>query len=133
MARRYVLSDDLTGIESEDVKSITYAINGNFFEIDLNDANRAKLEKALAPFIKKSRAITKLRASAVAAIDDAPKIREWAKANGKEISERGRIPQEITDEYHRAMAESNDSDDAPEAASEAASEADSGDTSDAGK
>ena len=40
------------------------------------------------------------RSSAAADREQNRAIREWAKKAGKKISDRGRIPQEIVDEYH---------------------------------
>jgi hypothetical protein len=46
------------------------------------------------------RASTRARGSAAADREQNKAIRAWAKRKGKSISDRGRIPQEIVDEYH---------------------------------
>lgn len=108
MARRVILSDDFTGLESDDVKPLVFSVNEKYYEIDLGDASQIKFTKAIKPFIDKARETTRLRASSLgmaSAETEANAIREWAKANGKEVAERGRIPQEIKDEYAKAMAD----------------------------
>src|SRR5437899_2631630 len=101
MGKRVILVDDLTNQESESVKTVIYMVNGAYYEIELSDESMAKFDKALAPYIKVSRAASRIRAVAVTALDESQKIRAWARDNGKDISERGRIPQEIVDEYHK--------------------------------
>jgi hypothetical protein len=53
MAQRVVVVDDLDG--SEGASTITFALQGRPYEIDLNDKNVDKLQKALQPFIDKAR------------------------------------------------------------------------------
>ena len=122
MARRVILSDDLTGNESEDVVTRVYAHNGAFLEIDLSNESWAKFEKALKPFLEKSRPISRLTFSAnfVAPDGTAPaeseigQIREWARAKGMEVGEKGRLSKEIIDAYRA------DQNSAPESADESA-------------
>lgn len=104
MARRVILSDDLTGLESEDVETVTYGISGTFYEIDLSEVSWKKMEKALTPFIKASREIT--RADAIRrmaapsdSVSDTENIRAWARENGFEVGDRGRLSEEIRAAY----------------------------------
>lgn len=53
MSQRVVVVDDLD--QTEGAQTVTFAIMGRPYEIDLNDKNVEKLEKALAPFIDKAR------------------------------------------------------------------------------
>jgi hypothetical protein len=53
MAQRVVVVDDLDG--SEGASTVTFAIQGKPYEIDLNEKNLEKLNKALQPFIDKAR------------------------------------------------------------------------------
>lgn len=109
MARRVVLSDDFTGNESEDVSTVTFAYRGQNYEIDLGNESQDKMDAAFTPFIMKARAITNLRALQKGNVETQKRdretgasIREWARANGHEISERGRIPEEIVTAYNEA-------------------------------
>ena len=44
------MTDDLDG--SDDAETVSFGFGGVVYEIDLGQKNRAKLEKALAPFIE---------------------------------------------------------------------------------
>ncbi len=111
MARReiVVLEDDLDGGDADE--SVKFALDGVFYEIDLNSNNAAKLRDAFAPYVGAARRSkggmvaggrAGARATRSAAATDREQnkaIREWAKRQGREISARGRIPQNIVDEY----------------------------------
>ncbi|MEV0616832.1 Lsr2 family protein [Nonomuraea sp. NPDC050404] len=112
MAKRIVESfiDDLDGSEAEG--TTRFALDGTSYEIDLSGTNREKLEKALAPFITKARAVRAERtgrgrrgagASARAVSrEKATEIRRWAKAQGLPVSERGRIAATVVEQYESA-------------------------------
>lgn len=107
MAReiRVILTDDLDG--SEATQSIEFSLKGNAYTIDLNDANAAKLEKALSPFIDKAEKVRSPRGgrrgtSTRAAKGGTSEIRAWAKDNGFEVSDRGRIPAGVLEAYEAA-------------------------------
>lgn len=76
MAQRVhiVLEDDLDG--SEGVETVSFALDGKSYEIDLNEKNATKLRKALAPFIdagrKASRASAPARKSTAAPAGTSP-------------------------------------------------------------
>jgi hypothetical protein len=112
MARHFVLVDDLDG--SEGAETITYAVNGQDYEIDLSEDNAEKFHDALEPYIKKSRELRRQadtarrgrgdgrRRSSGSSRDDLPQIREWAQANGYDVSARGRIKKEVLEAYDAA-------------------------------
>src|SRR5665213_182115 len=56
MAKNVVVQivDDIDGVEA--AESISFALDGKSYEIDLNAKNAASLRKAFAPFIEKGRA-----------------------------------------------------------------------------
>lgn len=103
MARKVieVLIDDFDGTESDDIKKHTFALNGTSYEIDLSPKNAKKLESALAPYIEKARK-QGARRSTRSNKQDLNAIREWARANGHTVSDRGRIPAEIVEAYEAA-------------------------------
>ena len=113
MARReiVVLADDLDGSEAE-VRSVKFGFEGSSYEIDLGAANHDKLALALAPFIAAARKETGRRGLVVAAKAKAPsaaeqrafnqRIREWARTQGKEVNDRGRVPAKVIDAYYAA-------------------------------
>ena len=116
MARQVIttLIDDLDGKPAD--RTIEFGLDGANYTIDLSDANAGKLRKALDPFIAAGTRIG--RAPASRAVGRAPgravgprgasdrdqnrAIREWAARNGYEVSERGRIPQNMAEAYRSA-------------------------------
>lgn len=104
MAKKIVtyLIDDIDG--SDAVDTIVFAVDGVTYEIDLNKENAAALRADFDKWIKPARRISgrrTRRSAAPAAASDAGRIREWARENGYEVSERGRIPAEIRAAYEQ--------------------------------
>ncbi|MEV8514834.1 Lsr2 family protein [Dactylosporangium sp. NPDC051484] len=113
MAKRVIheLIDDIDGKPA--AESIVFALDGVQYEIDLSAANAVKLRDAVAPFVA---AATKIGRGGVVATsrgrevrgrsvtrgdrDQNRAIREWAQAKGIDVSDRGRIKQDIVDRYH---------------------------------
>ncbi|NBE92633.1 Lsr2 family protein [Nonomuraea sp. KC401] len=111
MAKRIVETfiDDIDGSEAEGTTA--FALDGTNYEIDLSGENREKLEKALAPFITKARAVRAERtrgrrgtggSSRSISREKSTEIRRWAKAQGLPVSERGRIAATIVQQYEAA-------------------------------
>ena len=106
MANKVVvqLVDDIDRSPASETGS--FGLDGVNYEIDLNDEHAAELRDALAPWVSKGRRTggrksTRGTAAPRAAASDAAKIREWARGQGIEVSERGRIPAEIRERYLR--------------------------------
>lgn len=95
---RHVI-DDLDG--SQDASTIRFSIGRSFYEIDLCETNTEKLYEALQPFIKKARKSSAVRPTTRS---EQTKIREWAKKNGIEVHDRGRLPKELVKQYHDAQS-----------------------------
>lgn len=100
-----IMTDDLDG--SEDAETVSFGFGGAVYEIDLGQKNRAKLEKALAPFIEAGRRVPRggrRRAadrSSSASVDRGA-VRAWAKSVGIKVPERGRISADIMRQYEEA-------------------------------
>ena len=102
------LVDDLDGSVADE--QVEFAMDGRSYEIDLSSANSARLREALAPFVSAARRTGGRRRSAGAAVATRPStdreqnqaIREWAQQQGMKISERGRIPSNVLEAYHKA-------------------------------
>jgi hypothetical protein len=104
------LTDDLDGSKAD--RTVSFSWGGTSYEIDLSKKNAAALEKSLAPYVGAARrAPRKTRGrSAVASVSKRPAgsrsdlsdVREWAKANGYDVSERGRIARTVQDAYDAA-------------------------------
>ena len=99
-----VVTDDLDGCAG--AETVVFGLDGVTYEIDLGGANRAGLERALAPFIAAARRMPRGgrrgggRAGGVSA--DRSAVRAWAKASGMTVSERGRISSDIMRQYDAA-------------------------------
>jgi hypothetical protein len=109
MARKVLvrLVDDLDGLPSEGVATVTFSLDRVTYQIDLNESNASKLRDGLAGFIAAARRTggrvkRGAAASGRAAANDGPMIREWARKQGHQLAERGRIPSHIVDEYRTA-------------------------------
>ena len=111
MAQRVniVLEDDLDGSPADE--TVTFALDGVTYEIDLNDSNAAKLRDALAPYIGHARRSAGRRSTGrgrasggtgTATKRDLADVREWARRNGHQVSERGRISAEVQAAYDKA-------------------------------
>ncbi|RKF25876.1 Lsr2 family protein [Micromonospora globbae] len=103
------LVDDLDGGDADE--TVKFALDGVQYEIDLSSANAEKLREVFAPYVAAGTKVgrggvvvggraARGRGGATADREQNRAIREWAKKAGKDISDRGRIPQEIVDEYH---------------------------------
>jgi hypothetical protein len=97
------LIDDLDGTEA--VETVTFALDGRSYEVDLNEKNAGKLRKALAPFVEVGRKQGGTRRGeqkrSVRSSDkpDPVAVREWASSQGIEVAARGRVPAEVTEKY----------------------------------
>lgn len=98
-----ILLDDLTGEAADE--TVTFGLDGVNYEIDLSTENALKLREAISPWAAKSRRIRttrRTRGTGRVASNNAGEIREWARANGYKVSERGRISAEIQEAYDAA-------------------------------
>lgn len=104
-----LLVDDLDGGEADE--TVTFALDGKTYEIDLTTANADKLRGLLDAYVKGGRR-TGGRASggrgkaraASGGSQDTAQIRAWAKENGHEVNDRGRVPANIRKLYEEAHA-----------------------------
>ena len=118
MAKRVsvVLEDDLDGTPAEE--SVSFALDGQNYEIDLNSKNAEALREALSNYIGHARKSggprlprpARSRAggatgSATARTDreQIKAVREWARRNGYQVSDRGRIAAPILEAYNNAQ------------------------------
>ena len=109
MAQRVqvLLVDDIDNTDADE--TVTFALDGVSYEIDLNDANAAKLRDALAPWVGHARRSGGRKATGRsnsggggARRKDVSAVREWARENGHDVSERGRIPAAVQEAYDKA-------------------------------
>ena len=103
-----IYTDDLTGEESSEVGTHTISVDGVFYEIDLIPESFDKLMDALRPFMDSGRKVGRrkpggvTRRPAPASDVDTSAIRSWAKENGFEVNDRGRVPVNVREAYEKA-------------------------------
>jgi hypothetical protein len=116
MARRIVhqLVDDLDGsvLEVGEGETVLFSLDGTAYEIDLSSDNATAFREALAPYLDAARSVSSGRSSASNGAGrprrrneqkrDYTGIRAWAKSNGHEVSERGRVPASVLEAYEAA-------------------------------
>jgi hypothetical protein len=121
MAQKTVVTlvDDLTGEESEDITTVEFALDGVTYEIDLDDKNSAELRDQLAQYVAAARRTGGRRASTSGRRrsggagtgtpratspggydrETSKQIREWARGEGFEVSDRGRVPNNVVEAW----------------------------------
>lgn len=101
------LIDDLDNTEA--AETVTFGLDGVSYEVDLSNKNSAKLRTALEQYIAAGTRVGKVKRNGsrppqnTADRERSRAIREWARRQGKDVSDRGRIPEEIVLEYDRAQ------------------------------
>lgn len=106
MAQRVeiILEDDIDGGKA--TETVTFGLDGVTYEIDLNDKNAAALRDALAGYVGAGRRVAGRRSSGSSSSrsssGELAKIRAWARANGHDVSDRGRISKKVRDAYAKA-------------------------------
>lgn len=89
--------------QTPEATNVTFAVNGVSYEIDLSEKNSAKLTKALAPFVAVAREVkAESVKKSTAKNPEAGAMRAWAKEQGIAVPDRGRISQEVADQYRAA-------------------------------
>ena len=104
-----VLEDDIDGGDA--TETVTFGLDGTSYEIDLNEENAAGLREALGTYVGHARKVGSGRRAAkrsgssggaAAGGPAAREVREWARQNGHEVPDRGRIPAEVREAYDAA-------------------------------
>jgi hypothetical protein len=100
-----MLTDDIDG--SEATETVSFSLDGASYEIDLNAKNAAALRGIVAPYVGAARKAGRSRGVAVRRSrggrgHDLGAVREWARANGHQVSDRGRISAAVQEAYDSA-------------------------------
>src|SRR5687767_6324729 len=107
MARRMVveLTDDLDGSPAKE--TVTFSLDGRDMEIDLSEQHAKALRDALQPYVAGARKAggtgrgrRRVGRAPARDADQIRAIRDWARQQGMDVSERGRIPAKIEEAYH---------------------------------
>ena len=103
------MEDDIDGTEA--AHTVQFGLDGVAYEIDLSDKHAAELRDELATWAGHARRVGGTRSvrrgtggSGTTNVDreQLNKIREWGRAHGHQVSDRGRVSQAVQDAYHQA-------------------------------
>ena len=100
-----VLVDDIDGSDASE--TVAFGLDGSSYEIDLNDKNAAALRDALSAYVGHARKVSTrgrrtTRATTTTSGPSARELRDWARSNGYEVSDRGRVPAEVREAFDAA-------------------------------
>jgi hypothetical protein len=109
VAQKVILVDDLDHSEGEDVARREFPLLNRTFAIDLSEANQQRLSEALAfieEVLEHSREVKQASRSKKAA-DLSPRlrgytltdVREWAREQGLEVPPRGKVADEVVEQF----------------------------------
>lgn len=111
---------DLHDDEVEGVETVAFGLDGSAYEIDVCEEHAAALRDAFAPFVGAARRAGRPAAAAAprrstgrasssaktsnggGGKERTQEIREWARANGHTVSERGRLSGAVVAAYEAA-------------------------------
>jgi hypothetical protein len=85
--------DDLDGSEAEG--TVRFGLDGTDYEIDLNARHAQALRDALARYVRAARRPARGGRRATPSGVDRTEVREWARAQGIAVKDRGRVPAEL--------------------------------------
>lgn len=109
MAQRthVLLIDDLDGGSADE--TVAFGLDGSAYEIDLSSKNAEQLREQLADYVAHGRKAGLIRAGRrgrlvprPSADVDTADVRAWARSNGYDVNERGRISATVLDAYRSA-------------------------------
>ena len=101
-----VLIDDIDQSDAEE--TVSFALDGKDYTIDLSAQNASALRDAMAPYVAHARPVSRRgRRSGggnakAAGGASAAEIRAWARDNGFDVPERGRVSAEVREAYAAA-------------------------------
>lgn len=116
-----ILVDDVDGGEA--TETVTFALDGVSYEIDVSESNASALRDALAPWVGHARRVSGRGGSSNSSSGggsnsggrakssgrsrgnskfDLTDVRSWARENGFQVSDRGRVSGEVLAAYEKA-------------------------------
>ena len=104
--------DDIDGSEAE--RTLSFAVDGTHYEIDLSSDNIQEFNEAIAGFVEsarrvkpkgdgdRARKVSSAHRGAAQSREQIQAVRQWARQHGHSISNRGRIPASIQQAFDQA-------------------------------
>lgn len=105
MAKREVFESDISG--KPDAATVTFGLEGEWYEIDLTDDERKQLETKLRSYLAKGRKAAPKQPEKKPVVpettaEERANIRAWGRENGFQFAEAGRIPKGLQAAYDKA-------------------------------
>jgi Lsr2 len=102
--------DDIDGSSAEG--TVRFGLDGTEYEIDLNAEHAQQMRDALAAFVKAARRVSGSsgqparggRRGSASGLNTT-EVREWAKVQGIEVKDRGRVPAELVVKFKAATGQ----------------------------
>lgn len=102
--------DDLDGKDLKEAVTVTFGVDGKTYEFDTSPAHAREFQRGLEKYVAASRRVSgggrrsssrrsRRGSRAARRSGDAQRVRTWARENGYEVSERGRISAEVMAAY----------------------------------
>jgi hypothetical protein len=101
------LLDDIDGAQADE--TLKFALDGTNYEIDLSARHADKLRKSLEKYVQSARRVGRGHVASTGRVRTGvpvrsdrvqnQAIRDWARRKGMELSERGRIPRAVAEQY----------------------------------
>lgn len=104
------LVSDLSQKQSDGMERVVWGLDGSTYEIDLTGTEAASLRKALAKYLAASRKKSgstgargrRTSGRRTSSSSDLNSVREWARSNGYQVSDRGRVSNAVMEAYAAA-------------------------------
>lgn len=96
-------TDDLSKTVDDTVETVTFAVRGVNYRIDLGKVNRDNFDAAFAPYI--AAAVTGRKSTTVSDVDA---VRKWGRDNGYDVKDRGALPKSVREAYDAAQTATED-------------------------
>ena len=99
--------DDIDGSEAEG--TVRFALDGAEYEIDLSTTHNEELRATLGAYVAHARKLagtarrTAARSGRKASTVDTVAVRAWARENGYDIKDRGRVPGDLVAKYRETV------------------------------
>jgi Lsr2 len=102
--------DDLDGSAAEG--TVRFGLDGTEYEIDLNARHAKNMREALARYVNAARRVGGSARKPVRGSSRRPangpdntEVREWARAQGIEVKDRGRVPADLVAKFKAATGQ----------------------------
>ena len=100
--------DDIDGGGADG--TVRFALDGTEYEIDLSSEHNEELRAALGTYVAHARKVSGSARKGIPARSgrkpssmDTVAVRAWARENGHDIKDRGRVPAELVVKYREAV------------------------------